>query len=328
MISTILVPLDGSSRAEQALGPALAIQQAFEGCEIALLTVVEPPPGPAQGLVQGVEMRLACMEANKYLERQADKLRSLEVPVRLAVAQGSPAVEILDAVRRTKANLLVLTTHGWGEAVEFSSGGTAQKVIEAAECSLLFVRTRVAEEAARRITASGLTKIMVPLDGSLRGDWALHLATSVARMNSAELILVHVVRPPPSLRDPGSTRTDLAERDWIRAEDTAAKQYLAEREWELEALDLTVRSRVAAASNVADALNAIALQEDVSLIVLAAHGESGPVCRPYGGVTQALLSHGATPILVFQDAPDQTRRARRWRSHAGGSLERRAPARA
>jgi nucleotide-binding universal stress UspA family protein len=85
----------------------------------------------------------------------------------------------------------------------------------------------------------------------------------------------------------------------------AAEAYLRKKERQLSAPDLEIRTRVLVAPNVAATLNDLAISEDVSLMVLAAHGESGPGGFPCGCVAHALLEQGATSILMFQDVQNR-----------------------
>jgi nucleotide-binding universal stress UspA family protein len=148
-------------------------------------------------------------------------------------------------------------------------------------------------------------RILVPLDGSARGDWALSLAVTIARINGAELLLAHVVRPPTAWGVGGPTATDQVGTAWMESNREAAEVYLREKERQLSAPDLAIRTRVLVATNVAATLNDLAISEDVNLMVLAAHGESGPGGFPCGCVAHALLEQGAASVLMFQDAQNQ-----------------------
>lgn len=302
MISRILVPLDGSTVAERALAPAVALGRSFPGSEILLMRVVETRGGPGRGLAEGVEYRLARAEATAYLEREAERIREEATPVSTHVSVGKPADEILEVARAKNVSVITLTTHGQGGATRFHAGGTVRKLTSRAERSLLLVRGDSAGPAG---TGMEFERLMVPLDGSARGDWALSLAVTIARMNGAELLLAHVVRPPTAWGVGGPTATDQVGEAWMEAHREAAHVFLREKEQQLSAPDLKVRTRVLVAPNVAATLNDLAINEDVSLTVLAAHGESGPGGFPCGCVAHALLEQGTASVLMFQDIQRQ-----------------------
>src|SRR5690606_14201337 len=104
------------------------------------------------------------------------------------------AKQILAAVRDERADLLLLTSHGEGGISEFRVSSTAAKVIASAECSVLLVPALETAEMSEE--TSKYTRIVVPVDGSARSDWAALQAACIAQGSEAELVLVHVVRHP------------------------------------------------------------------------------------------------------------------------------------
>jgi len=305
MISRILVPLDGSTAAESALEPAVALGRSFPASEMILMRVVETESGAGRGLAEGVAHRLARAEAHAYLDIEAEQIREEGIQVSTHVSVGRPADEILEVARAKNVSIISLSTHGVGGASQFQAGGTARKITSKAERSLLVVR-----DGGRRRT--WLKRILVPLDGSPRGDWALSLAVTIARMNDAELLLAQVVRPPPTW-GVGPSGTDEAGTAWMESRHVAAQAYLREKERQLSASDIKVETRVLVAPHIAATLNELASKEDVSLTILAAHGESGPGGMPCGSVAHALLEQGSASVLMFQDVQNQVSalRARR-----------------
>jgi nucleotide-binding universal stress UspA family protein len=91
------------------------------------------------------------------------------------------------------------------------------------------------------------------------------------------------------------------DKAWMESHREAAGAYLRKMERQLAAPDIEIKTRVLVAPNVAATLNDLAISEDVSLMVLAAHGESGPGGFPCGCVAHALLEQGTASVLMFQD---------------------------
>ena len=87
----------------------------------------------------------------------------------------------------------VISSHGRSGLSEWNTGAVAHKVIERSGVSILLVRAQKAAE----ITPSGMLdaaryrRILVPIDGSLRSKAVLHLATRLAKVHDAELLLAH-----------------------------------------------------------------------------------------------------------------------------------------
>jgi nucleotide-binding universal stress UspA family protein len=305
MIDRILLPLDGSEQAEASLPWALALHRAF-GSQVILLRVVEANPDRPGLFSESMGWRLAEAEGRSYLEQVAHRLQKVGVEPTVEVVSGNPSDEVLEAIRHQEADLVILSSHGIGAAEAFPCGGTSSKVIASADSSVLIVR----DGAVGAPDEVPLRRVVVPLDGSPRGEWALSLAASLARANDAELLLVHVVARPEFLQGPGAPgeAERLAER-LVEANRKAGLRYLDEKRRQLASDALRVKTRLAVAGSVPRAVQGLASRGEGSLLVLCAHGHSAGSGWAYGGVASTLLSHGSGPILVFQDLP--RRRPRR-----------------
>ena len=299
MIRKILVPLDGSALSERALPQALAVAKAF-GAEIVVLRIKEVRDGGAGELVDSVSWRLARAEAGSYVRAVAERLRGQGARATSAVAEGDAAEEILKLIQEQAADLVVLTSHGQGGADAFSLGSVCQKVLSRAGTSILVVR--VAEPAGEAPAEVLYRRILVPLDGSQRAQWALLEAAPLARAHRGEILLVHVVscprldgRTPPTPEEADLTR-QITERD-----SRVARGYLREMEELMSGSGIRTRSLLIESPHVVRTLEKVAAEEQVSLMVVSAHGCSGAAPWPYGSVADRLIHHGTTPLLVLQD---------------------------
>lgn len=304
MIRRILVPLDGSELAESVHQFVRAVDVAFSP-SVLLLRVVDRGSETRSGL-GSVDWRLERAEAEAYLELQARKLREAAVEdVEWRIETGDGAAEIVAVARERQVDLIVLSTHGEGGVTAFPVGGTAQKVVLSAPSSLLLARPAMEPregwgEAPER---GGLERIVVAMDGSSRGDWALCLAASLARTAGSDLILLTVLAPPETL--PRTRRRTEAFEDALQALGTAnramAEGHLRRMTRELAASDLEIRTRIATGESVPRTVDRVCIEEAASLLVLAARGGTEGNEWAFGSVTNALLFHGTTPLLVFQD---------------------------
>lgn len=304
MIRRILVPLDGSELAESVHPFVRALDGAFSP-SVLLLRVVERGSETRNGL-GSVDWRLERAEAEAYLELQARKLREAGVEdVVWRIETGDGAAEIVAVAQERHVDLIVLSTHGEGGVTAFPVSGTAQKVVLSAPSSLLLARPAVEprEWWGETPERGGLERIVMAMDGSSRGDWALCLAASLARTAGSELILLTVLAPPESL--PGARRRTGVFEDAVqvlgRANRATAESHLRRMARELAAFDLEIRTRIATGESVAQTVDRACTEEAASLLVLAAHrGVEGNEWA-FGSVTNSLLFHGTTPLLVFQD---------------------------
>jgi nucleotide-binding universal stress UspA family protein len=295
MIHRILVPLDGSHLAEAALPHAVGVARAF-GSEVILFRVSDN----VGSLVDTVEWRLNQAEAAVYLDALSKRIDS--VPVRTSEADGNPAEQIVTFARQEKIDLIALSTHGQGGLSDFSLSSTVHKITSGAGTSVLLVRP-TGEPGVRALNDLTYERLLVPLDCSPRGDWAVHVAATLARAHGAELWNAHIVPVPEMARRSLRSRADtaLAERV-VEANRLAAEAYLQDVVKRFASRDLAMRTEVISSRRrVVDALDELIRREHIDLVILSAHGQSDSTRWPYGSVAGTLLQYGAGPFLVLQD---------------------------
>ena len=144
----ILVPLDGSPLAEQALPYAQVLLP--PGGELILLEVVEnlePIHGMSGWLLVPVEdvQRMFERQAHEYLQKAEATLRGEQPHARLEVVSGNPAVEILRVAAERGVDLIVMTTHGRGALGRWVFGSVADRVARSSPVPVLLVRPRESE---------------------------------------------------------------------------------------------------------------------------------------------------------------------------------------
>lgn len=147
----VLIPLDGSERAEAVLAEAVSLARGADG-HYTLLRVVRYPdelvsayvPGTIQMSQQVVDEGIR--EANVYLERVATRMRQdgLEVENRVLV-DSRPASAILTYADENEIDLIAMATHGRGGVPRAVMGSVTDKVVRGAHRPVLVVRP--AEEA-------------------------------------------------------------------------------------------------------------------------------------------------------------------------------------
>jgi nucleotide-binding universal stress UspA family protein len=143
--------------------------------------------------------------------------------------------------------------------------------------------------------------IMVPLDGSTFAEHALPCARPLAHRTGATLHLVLVHVPFPIHTEelaPMATYERWEEEHRVREEG-----YLGERAEALRGGGLQVTAEVRH-GDVGRELRARA-ETGIDLIVMATHGRGGIERAWLGSVTDALLRHARTPMLVVRPTEDE-----------------------
>ncbi len=140
MFNHLLVPLDESSDAEQALFRAVELAK-LSGARLSLITVIAPLGPPDQDEVRQIE-EASRQRGEQYLQRQAAEAREAGVTdVGYQAVNGIPADVILSTAQEQGADLIVMSSHGLGRADRFPLGSVALRVLMAAPDSVLVVRT-------------------------------------------------------------------------------------------------------------------------------------------------------------------------------------------
>jgi len=139
---SLLVPLDGSPLAELALPEALALAKLPES-RVTLLHVIPPiedviSDGEVITIDQQWENRR--IHAVHYLESICARPDWKNVKVTVAVEMGIPAEVILDFARKHKIARIVMTTHGRTGINRWVYGSVADKVLRAADRTVVLVR--------------------------------------------------------------------------------------------------------------------------------------------------------------------------------------------
>lgn len=302
MFDHILVPLDGSPLAEGALAHSVALAQAF-AARLTLLRVLQrTPEAEPLHFVNALDWRVARAEAQTYLDGLASRLQGAGLSVSTAVAEGEAAERIIEFAQGHGVDLIVISNHGESGLSGWNISSVAQKVVRRAYMSTLIVRAYQATSP----DPAGLRyrRLLVPLDGSPRAEYALPLAASLARAQGAELLLAHVVARPalPGRTPPAPEDEALLER-LVERSRLEGGRYLQEMGSWLSSEGTSVREALLVGDSVAAALHGLVEDEGVDLVLMTAHGHSGDGRWPYGSVAVSLIARGTTPLLLVQDVP-------------------------
>jgi len=151
MYQRALVPLDGSTTAEGVIPFVLQIAGPL-GLDVTLLHVVISAPRAAvveAGPVALDDTDERRAQAEAYLLPFTAELRANGIRVTTDVRRGEPVDEILASARDSRADLIVMTTHGRTGVARLLFGSVAEGVLRHADVPVLLMRQTQAEIAAR-----------------------------------------------------------------------------------------------------------------------------------------------------------------------------------
>jgi nucleotide-binding universal stress UspA family protein len=283
MFSKILVPLDGSPLSERALPPALAVAQSASAH---LLLARVPTLAGSHEPPTGRSLEVARREIRTYLAgvRQA---QPPEVNLTTLMPEGDVASAIVDTAAAERADLIVMSTHGYSGLTRWVLGSVTEKVLRTAPCPVLAVRA-----------PDTIQKIAITLDGSELSERALEPGLELAQHLHADVTLLRCV-PYAAINDSlDEVERGLGRRPQQDLIDEAAA-YLAARLERAARSGLEIKTEVRVGP-AADNIYEFVETYHTDLIVMATHGRTGVQRWVYGSVTEKVLHSVNTSLLVVR----------------------------
>ena len=315
MFERIIVPLDGSPRAERALPVAARIAHASGG-SLHLLQVISPVVdygGLAPVSMVTEQSAIAEMaQSTDYLTTLAASPMLTGIQTTIEVMFGSPAWHIQESAEAQKANLIVLCSHGRTGFTRWALGSVAHQLVHQSFVPILVLREHEADSHLSQRDDTQSFRTLVPLDGSELAESALmpaaYLTSALSTPGHGTLHLVQVVKIFPATAEEGYV-SELNEEALQRARTylTATVEHVQAT---MKDLKLSLTSSVEYEQDVVSTLVNVAEQkgerkatENVGgcdVIAISTHGRSGLQRLIMGSVTDRLLNTTTQPMLIVR----------------------------
>jgi nucleotide-binding universal stress UspA family protein len=267
-MSTVIVPVDGSTGAELALPHARTLA------------------GPDGRLV------LVCgvwhdepVAPRRYLDARARRLAGDPVECRV-VLDRKPSEVILDVARELPNALVCMATHGRGGVTATLLGSTAEAVVRGIDRPTLLVGPQATYTAARRAAAG----LLVAVDSPTTAEALVPAAAGFATRHHLHPWVVESVPPAPYP---------------FVAESTVPLQ-LAETGGLARAVELLATeghptdSKVVVANDPAEGIVEFARDLPASYVVMGTHARSGFARLTLGSVAARVVHRSPCPVLVVR----------------------------
>jgi nucleotide-binding universal stress UspA family protein len=328
MFRRILVPLDGSDRAAQAIPVAARIARASDGsiflARAATIPSVYGTFSENSYMAEIIESEMR--NASDYLAVMAHSPTLSGITVETSVLYGAAAPTLLAMATHYGADLIVMTSQGQTGVKRWLLGSVAHKMARQSPVPVLVLREGGALPVGARADSSPL-RALVTLDGSVLAKAALEPAVQLIAALSAPtpgaLHLLRVVKPPAIERqadDSEEYRERLREQAMHKA-----RLYLQSVVEHLRAgyagkLKLGVTWSVALSDEVAEAIiQAAEYGEDAAgagvygrcdMIAMATHGRAGFQRWALGSVAERVLGATRLPLLIVRPTEVEFRKTR------------------
>ena len=312
MYRNILVPLDGSTFGEHALPLALALARK-SGATLQLAHVLLPlsavfadAPPFVNSAVEGQLFEQQKASQRNYLDGAAKRLTDAGAAhLQTTLLEG----DVVDALRThattVAADLMVMSTHGYGPFTRFWLGSVADEVSRGPLVApLLLIRPGEGGENLQQPPA--LKRLLLPLDGSHLAEQMVEPAARLAQTAGAEVTLLRVIKPlvPVMVPVEGQTFDHMVQglvaqtetlQEKIRKE---AQDYLKTLAEPLRQRGLTVHTCVEAEEAPTQAI--LRHAHAVDLVAMATHGYRGLSRLFLGSVADKVIRGAHVPVLVWR----------------------------
>ncbi len=290
MFERIIVPLDGSKLAENALIPAKQIAATY-GANLLVVQaiqkefyVVTDPNGGVSFWPDIPEIELR-QHAEAYLHSVAETLTH---PADIRANIGEPAQVILDVAAHEGESLIVMSKrdHSWVE--RWLYGSVTGRVMPFAPCPVLVVHDGEIPQ-----------HILLTLDGSSFAEHIIAPSLALARAFDAKITLLHVEEA--DIHHDEEVEAQLAKTDPSLADNYRVEFYDQSRKYlrivaaRYPELDIEICvERGKPAQRIIDIANTL----ECDLIAMSTHGHTGFARWRYGSVANKVLHHAPVGLLV------------------------------
>jgi len=286
----ILVPLDGSALAEVTLAYAPGLAARLHS-SITLVYVTAPDDVTSPFMYECYLKEIAD-RTKAVAEERASETGGGEIKVDYKVLKGDAAEEIVDYANKAKIDLIVMTTQGRSGVKRWALGNVANKVSRATRKQVFLIR---AKGAKTDVDMVGLSKVLVPVDGSKESEYILRYVTYMATELNLEVTLLHFWAF-------GIASPSVESLKQIDKEQKRRENYIKRLAALLKQKGVNVNSAFikGMAGGEAEEIIKLAEEGNFSLVAMTTHGRSGVGRWIFGSNAEKVLAEGSTPLLLVR----------------------------
>ena len=297
MFGHILIPLDGSTAGEAAVGVGVFLAERGGG-RVTLLHLIEATPPAA---IHGERHLRTVAEAETYLQEVTARLVSAAVHAECHVHAPQVhdvAAGIAQHMRELAPDLIVMSVHGSHGLRRLLFGDMAQQVAARSQVPVILVR-----EPPQKRAFAGWRCVLIPHNSDSAHEEALTAGFEIARLCQARAHVVMAVPTPHSVLGDGGLATLLpsATRAVLALTGLEAEQHLKKHCDELHGAGLTVTTEICRGAAV-PCIRRAAAGVKADLIVLGTHGHAGAEAFWEGSVAARVCAGSTVSVMLVPAA--------------------------
>jgi nucleotide-binding universal stress UspA family protein/CBS domain-containing protein len=292
MFQRILLAVDGSESSLHAAEAAVELA-ALVQAELHLLSVEETLPRYVATHEESSAEHAAALSYYGNIQAPLRKLAEQRgVRVTTAITSGHEGQMIVSYIQEQRCDLLLLGYQGYSSVWGAFLGGTADKVVSQAPCSVLVIRTKPGKALFKNL--------LVALDGSLLSWRAFQAGLELAKLFGATLHTASIIESsttPPKYTSSRTGPLPSAESQWDWDAYLQRTQALVTAQAQIAGLALETIRREGHASGV---LTAIARERHCDLLILGATGHEHPWSATTGGTARKVANEAPCAVLLVR----------------------------
>lgn len=296
MLEHIVVLLDGSRLAESVLSHTRALAQVFES-RVTLLHVLEPMESEQRGRLDPVKWHMRKMEAQSFLRNAYQACQAESFQTGTVLLEGNAASRIVEYIDETEPDLVMFSSHGRSGISPWNINSVAAKIVDRVTSSVMLVRAY--DTPAKINQPVNYRRILVPVDNSKRAECVLPLASRLAAEQDAELWLALALAPLRIMHP--HTLTPEEETALARLSEHNRAEAIRYLDQLAETMSPRPEVHILSGSSTAETLLDFSEENEIDLVIMAAHGYSGDSTHTYDSVVANFIRFGSSPLYIVQD---------------------------
>lgn len=312
MFKRIMVPLDGSTTAEQVLDTAGDLAKRAGAAVV--LAHADTPENYIY--VEGLPVTdehgtpLEGTHEREYLSRCSDRMEAIwgvTAEVSVLHQSGASSAEMLAAgMAEAGVDLVAMTTHGRGGLERLWLGSVADQLVRSTHVPILLLRP----DGSASILPE-LRRVLVPLDGSAVSDQILPYAVGLADLLGAQLTLMRVVQVSEQVHiSPVGTSVPAVDQVGFEQRLEEAQNFLDSTAKSLPPRTALTDTHVAVSGHVAVSIMEAAASVPGTLIAMTTHARTGLQRLFLGSVADKVLRASHIPMLLYKPETQKPRSGR------------------
>lgn len=320
MFRHVLIPLDGSSRAEQVLPVAARLARASGGT-ITLLRVLNISQdvltyGIGAPFITPGDLEEDLRKVKDYLDQLCLREELSGIAIQTLAIAGTPAAVIIAEAEEQASDLIVISSHGYTGVKRWLLGSVAEQVAHHALAPVLILRDEKSLCAYNQANSSCSIRALVPLDTSARSQDVLapaaQLVAALSSPGQGELQLATIVRTPEQPMVTAQEKDQQLQKAWQNLD--AIKRSIFEGLVADFGPDLhpTITKNVSRQHDIAEGIVQIAehggefanygIADRCDLIAITTHGAGGIAQWALGSIATRVLHSTRLPMLIVRPA--------------------------